>query len=143
MCTTPCLGLLAAALVVGGAQAAERLMLVERAVSDQTIDLGAKGDSLGDLLVFANSVYDAANRVEVGRDQGYCMRVAVGKSWECFWTLIARDGQITAEGPFMDNGDSTLVITGGTGKYVGAKGALKVHPRDAKASAYDFLYELQ
>jgi hypothetical protein len=71
------------------------------------------------------------------------VRVVVGKSWECFWTLILAGGEITVEGPFYDTGDSTLVITGGTGQYVGAKGAMKLHARDAKASAYDFIYELR
>ena len=43
-------------------------------MGETTIDLGAKGDSLGDLLVFANKVYDAANKTQVGTDQGYCVR---------------------------------------------------------------------
>ena len=124
------------------ASAAERLQLVERAMTDTTIDLGAKGDSVGDLLTFANPIYDAANKTQLGTDQGYCVRVAVGKSWECFWTLILTGGQITVEGPFYDSGDSTMVVTGGTGKYAGAKGAMKLHARDAKATSYDFTYDL-
>jgi len=35
-----------------------------------------------------------------------------------------------------------MVVTGGTGKYAGAKGAMKLHSRDAKSTAYDFTYEL-
>jgi len=124
------------------AGAAERLQVVERALTDTTVDLGPKGDSVGDLLTFANPVYDAANKIQLGTDQGYCVRVVVGKSWECFWTLILAGGQITVEGPFYDSGDSTMVITGGTGKYAGAKGAMKLHARDAKATSYDFTYEL-
>src|SRR5580658_3964239 len=116
------------------AAAGERLQVVERALTDTTVDLGAKGDSAGDLLTFANPVYDAANKTKVGSDQGYCVRVVVGKSWECFWTLILAGGEITVEGPFYDSGDSTLAVTGGTGKYAGAKGALKLHARDAKAT---------
>ena len=76
------------------------------------------------------------------RSQGYCVRVVVGKSWECFWTLMLAEGQITVEGPFFDTGDSVMVVTGGTGKYAGAKGDMKLHARDAKSTAYDFLYEL-
>src|ERR1700722_6094006 len=124
------------------ASAGERLQGVERALTDTTIDLGAKGDSVGDLLTFANPIYDAANRTKLGSDQGYCVRVVVGKSWECFWTLMLADGEITVEGPFYDTGDSVMVITGGTGKYGGAKGAMKLHSRDAKSTSYDFLYEL-
>ena len=124
------------------AVAGERLQVVERAMTDTTIDLGAKGDSVGDLLTFANPVYDAANKTKLGSDQGYCVRVVVGKSWECFWTLMLAEGEITVEGPFFDTGDSVMVITGGTGKYAGAKGAMKLHSRDAKSTAYDFTYEL-
>ena len=124
------------------ASAAERLQVVERAMTDTTVDLGPKGDSVGDLLTFANPVYDAANKTQLGTDQGYCVRVVVGKSWECFWTLILAGGEITVEGPFYDSGDSTMVVTGGTGKYAGAKGAMKLHARDAKATSYDFIYDL-
>lgn len=124
------------------AGAAEKLQLVERALTDTTVDLGAKGDSVGDLLTFANPIYDAANKMKLGSDQGYCVRVVVGKSWECFWTLLLADGEITVEGPFYDASDSVMVVTGGTGKYAGAKGDLKLHSRDAKSTSYDFLYEL-
>ncbi len=124
------------------AVAAEKIQVVERALTDTTIDLGAKGDSVGDLLTFANPIYDAANKTKLGSDQGYCVRVVVGKSWECFWTLLLADGEITVEGPFYDTGDSVMVVTGGTGKYAGAKGAMKLHSRDAKSTSYDFLYEL-
>jgi len=133
---------IAGAFTPMSAVAAEKLRLVEHADTDAVLDLGAKGDSVGDLLTFANPVYDAANKTKLGTDQGYCVRVIVGKSWECFWTLQLKDGEITVEGPFFDSGDSVMVVTGGTGKYVGAKGALKLHPRDAKGSSYDFTYEL-
>lgn len=136
------LAIVIAALTAAPAFAAEQLKVVERPVGETTIDLAAKGDSVGDMLVFANNVFDAANKVQVGSDQGYCVRTVIGKSWECFWTLTLKAGQITVEGPFMDEGDSLLTITGGTGKYAGAKGSMKLHPRDAKATSYDFTYDL-
>jgi len=132
----------AAALAALPAFAAEQVKVVERPVGETTVDLGAKGDSIGDLLVFANGVFDSANKTQIGSDQGYCVRTIVGKSWECFWTLTLKAGQLTVEGPFMDEGDSLLSVTGGTGKYAGAKGSMKLHPRDAKASSYDFTYDL-
>ena len=104
---------LAAALVTLPAFAKEQIVVVERPVGETTVDLGAKGDSVGDLLVFANKVYDAGNKAQVGTDQGYCVRTIVGKSWECFWTLTLAAGQITVEGPFLDTGDSLMVVTGG------------------------------
>lgn len=134
-----CLPLLVAATC---ATAGEVLHFVERPIHETTTHLGKSGDSPGDLLTFANPVFDASNKRQVGTDQGFCIRVVPGKSWECFWTLIATGGQITVEGPFMDSGDSHLAITGGTGKYAGAKGAMTLHPRDAQPTGYDFTYEL-
>ena len=132
----------AAALASMPALAAEQIVVVERPVGETTVDLGAKGDSVGDLLVFANKVYDAANKTQLGTDNGYCVRTVVGKSWECFWTLTLKGGQITVDGPFMDSGDSLLAVTGGTGKYAGARGSMKLHPRDPTPTAYDFTYDL-
>jgi hypothetical protein len=133
---------LAAALLALPALAAEQIKVVERPVGETTVDLGAKGDSIGDMLVFANGIFDSANKTQLGSDQGYCVRTIVGKSWECFWTMSLKAGQITVEGPFMDEGDSLFTVTGGTGKYAGAKGSMKLHPRDAKSTSYDFTYDL-
>jgi len=133
---------LAATLLTLPAFAAEQIKVVERPIGETTVDLGPKGDSIGDLLVFANGVFDSANKTQVGTDQGYCVRTIVGKSWECNWTLTLKAGQITVEGPFMDEGDSVFAITGGTGRYAGVKGSMKLHPRDAKSTSYDFTYEL-
>jgi hypothetical protein len=132
----------AALLTALPAMAAERISVVERPKGETTVHRSGDSDSVGDLLVFANKVYDAANQAEVGSDQGYCVRTLAGKSWECIWTLILKAGQITVEGPFMDSGDSVLAVTGGTGKYSGAKGTLKLHPRDATPTGYDFIYDL-
>jgi len=136
------LGAAAALLAALPAMAAEQISVVERPVNETTVHRSGERDTVGDLLVFANKVYDAANKVEVGSDQGYCVRTVAGKSWECFWTLLLKAGQITVEGPFMDSGDSLLAVTGGTGKYAGARGSLKLHPRDATPTGYDFIYDL-
>ena len=137
---------LAAALLVLCGQAAQagstKLALVERATTDAVTDLGAKGDSAGDVLTFANPIYDAKNEKELGSDNGWCMRTVAGKAWECFWTLSLADGQITVEGPFLDGKDSVLAVTGGTGKYVNARGEMKLHSRDEKGTEYDFVYLL-
>ncbi len=122
--------------------AAEQLKLVEHASNETLLDLGAKGDSTGDVLAFANPVFDASNKTQVGSTEGYCVRVVVGKSWSCAWTLMIKDGQITVFGIYQDAGESVLAVTGGTGKYSGAKGQLQLHSRGVNSSAYDFTYEL-
>lgn len=124
------------------AQDTIKLDLVEHATTDAVVDIGAAGDSAGDILTFANEIFDAQDAQKVGSDNGWCVRVVPGKSWECFWTLSLADGQITVEGPFLDAGDSVLAVTGGTGKYADVGGEMALHARDAKGSAYDFKYTL-
>src|SRR4051794_41379546 len=100
------------------------LTVIEHATTDATTDTG---DTAGDILTFANEVFDRADAHAVGTDQGYCVRVVAGKSYECNWTTSLAGGQITVEGPFLDAGDSTLAITGGTGRYRKARGFMKLH----------------
>ena len=88
---------------------------------------GATGDTAGDILTFANQVFDRGDAHVVGTDQGYCVRIVAGKSYECNWTTSLAGGQITVEGPFLDAGDSTLAITGGTGRYRKARGFMALH----------------
>jgi allene oxide cyclase len=101
--------------------------VIEHATTDATTDTGAAGDSAGDVLTFANDVFDSADTRKVGSDQGYCVRVAVGRAYECNFTTMLAGGQITVEGPFFDVADSTLAVTGGTGRYRNARGFMKLH----------------
>ena len=124
------------------ALAAERLGLVERATGEEVVHRGA-ADAIGDLLVFSNPLYDAADRAAVGASRGYCVRVEVGRWWDCHFTLQLGGGSLLAAGAYPDEGDAEFGIVGGTGRYAGARGALKVHARDAAHSAYDFAVALQ
>lgn len=128
------LGACAALLLTGPlAVASEKIVLIEHPTNETTVHTTKpETDAVGDVLSFANPVFDAANKLRVGSDQGFCIRTVVGKSWECMWTLLLADGMITVEGPFHDTGDSLFAITGGTGQYEGAKGHLKLHPRPGK-----------
>lgn len=137
------LAMLAAAALFGTqAVAAEQLTVVEHAKSDATAHIGSKPDNRGDVLTFTNDVFDAADKAKIGTDQGFCIRVAVGKAYECSWTTTLAGGQLMVEGPFYDAGDSVLAVTGGTGKYAGASGQMALHARDAKGTEYDFRFAL-
>ncbi|WP_420384381.1 allene oxide cyclase family protein [Novosphingobium sp.] len=116
---------------------------VERADTDTvSVKGGSAADNVGDVMTFTNPIYDAANTTKVGTDQGYCVRMIVGKMWECHWTTTLATGQIMVDGPVGDAGDTVLVVTGGTGAYRGVRGEMSIHARDAKASAYDFHFRL-
>jgi allene oxide cyclase len=131
-------GTVVAALVLGVAAVSiartakvtepERVVVIEHADTDVVTDTGQAGDTAGDLLTFANPVYDAANEEQVGRDQGDCVRIdpADGK-WECRWITWVGGGALTVEGPFYDTKDSVMAITGGTGRYNNARGSMTLH----------------
>jgi allene oxide cyclase len=145
----PCLRLMLMATIATGAFVAagpasadpQELKMIEHATTDAVTDTGAKGDSAGDILTFANEVFDADDKNKVGT--GLCIRTVPGKTWECFWTITLDKGQITVEGPFNDTGDSLFAITGGTGDFAGAKGELALSPYGTKGDAYTFVYKLK
>jgi hypothetical protein len=100
------------------------LTVIEHPTTDTTTDTGAAGDSTGDILTFANEVFDAKDSVKVGTDNGFCIRTVAGQAYECNWTTFLPKGQITVEGPFYDTQDSTVAITGGTGRYRHVRGTM-------------------
>jgi allene oxide cyclase len=85
---------------------------------------------------------DKKDRKVVGRDQGYCIRISPQDgSYECNWTAFLAGGQITVEGPFLDNAGSTLAITGGTGRYRRARGEMELRSRE-NGTKFDFIYRI-
>ena len=117
-----------------------RLTVVEHADSDAVVDIGAVGDSPGDILTFHNDLFDETNKDVVGTDQGDCVRIEVGVSWECRWVNFLEGGSITVEGPFFDAGPSTMAITGGTGAFKMARGSMRLVA--ASATEFDFKFRI-
>ena len=136
-------GVLTFAVVGGGASTGggKVIHVVEHATTDAPTDTGAPGDSAGDVLTFANDVYDAGNTTTVGTDQGYCIRVVAGASYECNWTTFLPGGQIVVEGPFLDTANSRLAITGGTGRYRNARGQMELKAREG-GTEFDFIFHV-
>jgi allene oxide cyclase len=115
--------------------------VIEHATSDAVTN-GSADDAAGNVLTFANDVFDSADQSKVGSDQGYCVRIVVGKTWECNWTTFLSGGQITVEGPFSDTGNTVLAITGGTGTYRNARGWMELDYHNAAGTAFDFVFHL-
>ncbi len=125
----------------GQRQADEKITVVEHATTDAVTN-GTKRDHAGNILTFANKVFNAADKKKVGSDQGSCTRIVVGKSWECMWTTFLKQGQITVEGPFYDTSNSVLAITGGTGAYKDARGQMKLKYHNEAGTKFDFVFKL-
>ena len=116
-----------------------RLVVVEHADSDAVTDTGGVGDTAGDLLTFANPVYNAADTNQIGRDQGDCIRIdPKGGKWECRWITYVGGGAITVEGPFYDAKDSTMAITGGTGEFNNVRGSMDLHALSLTSYRFTF-----
>ncbi|MGD9735821.1 MAG: dirigent protein [Solirubrobacterales bacterium] len=134
-----------AAPAAGGAAASKATVIhvVERASTDAVTNGDPANDKLGNVLTFANKVYDSANKRQVGSDQGYCIRTVLGEAWECNWTTFLRSGSITVEGKFSDTDNTVLAITGGTGAYATARGEMELRYHNKKGTAFDFVFHLK
>jgi allene oxide cyclase len=128
----------AATPVTSSAAGNETLVVIEHATTDTVIDLGEEGDSIGDLLGFGNAIYDEANENEIGMSQGSCVRTVPGKAWECMFSVILDEGQLTVEGPFYDAAPSDLAITGGTGAYSTARGQMRLEANSETEFRFTF-----
>lgn len=116
--------------------------VIEHATTDAVTDLTPTGDSAGDVLTFANELFDRTNTKHSGHDQGFCVRTVAGAAWECWWTAFLAGGQVTVEGPFYDARNSRLAVTGGTGAYANARGWMELLSR-AGGTQFDFVYHLR
>lgn len=116
--------------------------VIEHATTDAVTDLTPAGDSAGDVLTFANELFDRTNAKHSGHDQGFCVRTVAGAAWECWWTAFLAGGQVTVEGPFYDTRNSRLAVTGGTGGYANARGWMELRSR-AGGTQFDFVYHLR
>lgn len=119
-----------------------RIAVVEHATTDTVVDLTTNGDSTGDLLTFHNELFNEANTDVVGSDQGECVRIEVGVSWECRWVNFLQGGSITVEGPFLDAASSALAITGGTGAYRRARGSMRLVAANDAGTEFDFIFRI-
>jgi hypothetical protein len=95
------------------------------------VDLGAPGDSPGDMFVFDQPLLNEA-RQNIGSNSGFCVRTLPGQFNECQWTLTLADGTITVAGREADSGTSYIPVVGGSGAYAGVRGVLATTPNGDK-----------
>ena len=97
--------------------------------TEQTfLDLGEKGNSLGDQFIFHDVLRQRGQRV--GHDGGVCTVTSVEENQaQCLVTAGLAEGQITIQGLVVETGDPgrlVFAVTGGTGQYEGASGEVHV-----------------
>jgi hypothetical protein len=119
-------GVAALALTAGPA-AAKTITIKATSKVDNArfVDTGAPGDSPGDILVFTEKLFDAGGR-QIGSDAASCVRLFDATSL-CTGTYKLKGGRLMVQllqpGP---TGVYDQAITGGTGRFAGARGVVRV-----------------
>jgi len=109
--------------------AVKRLTLLSKTVKFTVVDTGPVGPSPGDLVLKDDTLL--RNGREVGQDRFTCVAHegdVVNGIADCTGTLMLRGGQLhTQAGASAEGGrlSGAGAITGGTGRYSGARGELK------------------
>jgi allene oxide cyclase len=87
------------------------------------VDLGEAGDSPGDFFHFEERAYRPGTQDVIGRD---AVRCELGiRTFQCVATIkVFGKGKIVVEGALFGEQDSSIAITGGTGRYSGVGGTL-------------------
>ena len=113
----------------GGAQAPSETVLsyTVRPAGGTFVDSKPKGDSRGDFVVFEDRL-QTGKRV-VGRERGTCF-VANARTHVTVCTMgwVLPEGTLTTAGATGAEPPFTMPVTGGTGRFAGARGTALVQP---------------
>jgi hypothetical protein len=136
-------GVVSPALGSSGAAARHRTIRVTAVVTElNLVDVGAKGPSLGDEIVFSEKLLKGGN--QVGHQGAVCTTVSLQRQEaQCTATYWFPNGQITAQA-LITLGSSApydAPITGGSGKYQGAEG--EIHVRSVSATTGILTFHLE
>jgi hypothetical protein len=118
-----------AAASAGGSSTSSTIRLFEHDTSQANLELGGKGENVGNEFVFAGDLFDHKGGKNLGRAAGTITTVSTGAAGEVLSvvTLTLREGQIELQQLAVSSalfGGKTLsfAITGGTGAYRHATG---------------------
>jgi hypothetical protein len=116
----------------GGGDRTRKVSVWTETVQDNFLDLGDPGVTLGDRFIFSDDVSRTRGGDVIGSTGGECTVVRVDEEFydstvQCLVTVWLRGGQITVQGLLSESDErATLAVTGGTGRYKGASGQVKV-----------------
>ena len=119
----------------------------------KVLDLGPQGASHGDIRALNAPLYNESGKQKVGRVDLFCVVTDPADKpnekvhmAECTVTYTLPGGEISVQGvnayPKLPEHPAKGVdaITGGTGKYAGVRGEVRLHPRGNKGiSTFHFI----
>jgi hypothetical protein len=135
-------GAVSPALGSSGDEDGKRTIRVVSVLEEEAfVDLGDKGESLGDQFLFTSKLLKGGD--EVGHDAVVCTIVSLERQEaQCVATAWFSDGQITAQVLVtVTEEPSAVPITGGSGKYKGAEGEIHIRPVTETKEILTFLLE--
>ena len=125
------------------------LRLVATENQSNFLDLGTPGPSLGDELIFSETLSRRGR--DVGESGVVCVITATTPPYDvitfhCVATLSLRRGQITLQGLIEvqgedDPGPFTVAITGGTGAFFGAGGEARIRDVSDTETVYKLRFD--
>jgi hypothetical protein len=106
------------------------------------VDLGKKGETVGDYFVYTDRLYNAKGTQDIGNFQAQFLITGVGETVQAevdAWFVLP-GGVITIEGPVeFGRRVETNAITGGTGKFKTAHGEARIVQKEDRTK---FVFEL-
>lgn len=114
----------------------QTLRLVSREDRFRVIDVGRRGESPGDYVVFEETLLNTSGAV-IGRDSARCMGEV--RTFRCDGTfLIYGKGKIEVSGSFFPRDEATIAVTGGTGRYQNVRGQARITGGTAHTTNFTF-----
>jgi hypothetical protein len=114
---------------LSGLWSGPRIRLEDRGGLALTTEQHFEGTALGDQIVFTTQLLKGDT--EVGHQGGVCtVTSAVRAEAQCLATYVLPGGQITGQALIVlgDPAPYAVAITGGSGKYKGVEGEIRVDP---------------
>jgi hypothetical protein len=107
----------------------------------QFVDNAPTGDSAGDMLIFTEKLFNSRGK-QIGSDAASCVRLFDASSL-CTGTYKLPKGRLMVQllqpGP---TGTYDQAITGGTGRYAGARGTVRVAQQASGGDRFTFRISL-
>lgn len=128
-------GDVSAAAAKGGGDG-RTLVVYSRELRGAEVDVGRNGFGPGDYFVFEEALFNRAGK-RIGGDSVRCMLMV--RTFRCDGTgRIWGVGKIEISGSVFWERDNRYSITGGTGRYAGAGGTLRVFDEPGGRSRLEF-----
>ncbi len=121
------------------------LTVLTKTREQKVVDLGPRGPSQGDMRVVNAPLHDENAKKRIGRFDLFCVVTDPADEpnekahmAECTYTYTLPGGEISAQGvtalPKLPKPAPRVVdaVSGGTGKYVGARGEVEIETRGTK-----------